>query len=67
METQAVDWGQAFRIVGGGLFVVFLIMSLLAAATTIMGKIFTRLEARKKAAAKAASLAADKAAEGEAA
>jgi Na+-transporting methylmalonyl-CoA/oxaloacetate decarboxylase gamma subunit len=33
--------------------VVFLIMSLLALATTIMGKIFTAREARKKAAAQA--------------
>ena len=48
-----VNWGEAFRIVGGGLVVVFLIMSLLAIATTIMGKIFSGLEARKKAKAKA--------------
>ncbi len=54
MEAQAVDWGQAFRIVGGGIVVVFVIMSLLAVSTMIMGKIFTGIEARKKAAAKAA-------------
>jgi len=54
----AVNWGQAFRIVGGGILVVFLIMSLLAVATTIMGKIFTAREAKKKAAAKAKEAAA---------
>jgi Na+-transporting methylmalonyl-CoA/oxaloacetate decarboxylase gamma subunit len=53
MQPAPVDWGQAFRIVGGGILVVFLIMSLLALATTIMGKIFTAREARKKAAAQA--------------
>jgi len=54
MQPPPVDWGEAFRIVGGGVLVVFLIMSLLAVATTIMGKIFTSREAKKKAAAKEA-------------
>ena len=53
MQPAPVDWGQAFSIVGGGLLVVFLIMSLLAGATSIMGKIFVAREARKKAAAQA--------------
>ncbi|MBU1276384.1 MAG: OadG family protein [Proteobacteria bacterium] len=53
MQPTPVDWGEAFRIVGGGLLVVFLIMSLLAVATTIMGKIFTARDAKKKAAAAA--------------
>ncbi|MCF8041570.1 MAG: OadG family protein [Desulfarculaceae bacterium] len=53
MQPTPVDWGEAFRIVGGGLLVVFLIMSLLAVATTIMGKIFMAREAKKKAEAKA--------------
>ena len=51
MQPPPVDWGEAFRIVGGGVLVVFLIMSLLAVATTLMGKIFMAREARKKAAA----------------
>jgi len=58
MQPAPVDWGQAFRIVGGGILVVFVIMSLLAIATTIMGKIFTAREAKKKAAAKKAKEAA---------
>lgn len=53
MQPPPVDWGEAFRIVGGGLLVVFLIMSLLAIATTVMGKIFTAREAKKKAVATA--------------
>ncbi|BEQ16443.1 OadG family transporter subunit [Desulfoferula mesophila] len=53
MQPPPVDWGQAFSIVGGGLLVVFLIMSLLALATSLMGKIFTAREAKKKAAAAA--------------
>ena len=55
MNPAPVDWAQAFRIVGGGIFVVFLIMTLLAVATSIMGKIFTGMEAKKKEAAKAAA------------
>ena len=58
MQPPATDWGEAFRIVGGGILVVFLIMSLLAIATSIMGKIFTAREAKKKAAAKAKEAAA---------
>ncbi len=50
MQPQPVDWGEAFRIVGGGLLVVFLIMSLLAVLTSWMGKFFTAREAKKKAA-----------------
>jgi len=53
MQPAPVDWGHAFGIVGGGLLVVFLIMSLLAVATSLMGKIFTSREAKRKAAAKA--------------
>ena len=53
MQPVPVDWGQAFRIVGGGVLVVFLIMSLLALSTSLMGKYFTAREAKKKAAAKA--------------
>ncbi|MBU1156223.1 MAG: OadG family protein [Proteobacteria bacterium] len=51
MQPPPIDWGEAFRIVGSGLLVVFLIMSLLAVATSLMGKIFTARDARKKAAA----------------
>ncbi len=51
---EPVNWGEAFRIVGGGLVVVFLIMSILAACTHFMGKIFINIEAKKKAAAKQA-------------
>ena len=39
---QPVDWGQAFRIVGGGVAAVFLIMSILAVTTHLMGKIFAK-------------------------
>ena len=53
MQPSPVDWGEAFRIVGGGILVVFLIMSLLAFTTSIMGKIFTAREAKKKAASAA--------------
>lgn len=53
MQAPPVDWGEAFRIVGGGILVVFLIMSLLAVATTIMGKMFASYDAKKKAAAAA--------------
>lgn len=58
MNPAPTDWGQAFSIVGGGLLVVFLIMSLLAVATSLMGKYFTAREAKKKAAAKAKEAAA---------
>jgi len=51
---EPVNWGEAFRIVGGGLVVVFFIMSLLAIVTHYMGKIFQNIEAKKKALAKAA-------------
>ena len=51
---EPVNWGEAFRIVGGGLVVVFLIMSILATCTHFMGKIFINIEAKKKAAAKQA-------------
>ncbi|RJX32254.1 MAG: hypothetical protein C4525_10935 [Desulfarculus sp.] len=51
---QPTDWGQAFSIVGGGLLAVFFIMTLLALITGLMGRIFTRIEARKQAAQKAA-------------
>lgn len=51
---EPVNWGVAFRIVGGNLVVVFAIMSLLAILTHFMGKIFQNIEAKKKALAKAA-------------
>ncbi|MEW5914524.1 MAG: OadG family transporter subunit [Thermodesulfobacteriota bacterium] len=51
---QPTDWGQALSIVGGGLLAVFFIMTLLALATSLMGRIFTRIEAKKRAARKAA-------------
>jgi len=50
---QPVDWGEAFRIVLGGLVAVFFIMSLLATVTHFMGKIFAA-RAKKDAEAKAA-------------
>ncbi len=46
---QPTDWGEAFRIVGGGLLAVFFIMSLLATITHFFGKYFVALEAKKKA------------------
>jgi Na+-transporting methylmalonyl-CoA/oxaloacetate decarboxylase gamma subunit len=52
---EPIDWGHAWSIVGGGLLVVFLIMSLLATMTHFMGKYFQGLEKRKKAKAKAAA------------
>ncbi len=56
---QPVDWGQAFRIVGGGLLAVFFIMTLLALITHFMGKYFIRQSKRKEAAAKAAEAAGE--------
>jgi Na+-transporting methylmalonyl-CoA/oxaloacetate decarboxylase gamma subunit len=47
---QPVDWGQAFSIVGGGLLAVFFIMSVLAIATHLMGKIFASAAKKKEAA-----------------
>lgn len=55
-----VDWGQAFRIVGGGLLAVFFIMSILALTTHYIGKIFMGVNRRKEEAAKAAEAAAEK-------
>jgi Na+-transporting methylmalonyl-CoA/oxaloacetate decarboxylase gamma subunit len=49
---QPTDWGEAFRIVVGGIVAVFFIMSLLALTTHFMGKIFIGLEKRKKKKAK---------------
>ncbi|MGD8563799.1 MAG: OadG family protein [Desulfarculaceae bacterium] len=49
---QPTDWGEAFRIVVGGIVAVFFIMSLLALTTHFMGKIFIGLEKRKKEKAK---------------
>ncbi len=49
---QPVDWGEAFRIVGGGLLAVFFIMSLLAVVTHLLGKVFAN-SAKKKEAAQA--------------
>lgn len=46
---EAVDWGQAFSIVLGGVIAVFFIMSMLAVITHIIGKIFQGIEKRKKA------------------
>jgi Na+-transporting methylmalonyl-CoA/oxaloacetate decarboxylase gamma subunit len=46
---EPVDWGQAFRIVGGGLVAVFFIMSILAVTTHIMGKIFSGAAKKKEA------------------
>lgn len=46
---QPVDWGQAFRIVGGGLAAVFFIMSVLAVTTHLMGKIFANSAKKKEA------------------
>lgn len=53
MES-VTDWGQAWRIVGGGLVAVFVIMTLLATATHVMGKIFQSVEKSKKEKAKQA-------------
>ncbi len=53
----ATDWGQAWTIVGGGLMAVFIIMTLLAASTHLMGKLFQGVERRKKERAKAAKAA----------
>ena len=50
---QPVDWGQAWSIVGGGLLAVFAIMTLLAGATSLLGKFFSSMDKRKAAAAKA--------------
>lgn len=50
---QPTDWGEAFRIVGGGLVAVFFIMSTLALTTYFMGKFFIQLDKNKKAKAKA--------------
>jgi Na+-transporting methylmalonyl-CoA/oxaloacetate decarboxylase gamma subunit len=49
---QPTDWGEAFRIVVGGIAAVFFIMSILALTTHFMGKIFIGLEKRKKEKAK---------------
>lgn len=57
---QPVDWGEAFRIVGGGIAAVFFIMVTLATVTHFMGKFFIAREARKKEAEKAAKAAAKK-------
>jgi Na+-transporting methylmalonyl-CoA/oxaloacetate decarboxylase gamma subunit len=46
---QAVDWGQAFSIVGGGLLAVFTIMILLAVITHLFGKLFSGRAAKAKA------------------
>lgn len=46
---EPVDWGQAFRIVGGGVVAVFLIMSILALTTHLMGKIFAKSAKKKEA------------------
>ncbi len=48
-----VDWSQAWSIVGRGIGLVFLIMCLLAAVTSLMGRIIQRFEAKKKTAAEA--------------
>ena len=57
---QPVDWGEAWRIVGGGLLAVFVIMSLLATITHFMGKAFVAHDKRKKAEAKADQVAEGK-------
>ncbi len=46
---EPVDWGQAFRIVAGGLVAVFFIMSILAVTTHFMGKIFANSAKKKEA------------------
>jgi Na+-transporting methylmalonyl-CoA/oxaloacetate decarboxylase gamma subunit len=46
---EPVDWGQAFRIVGGGIVAVFFIMSILAVTTHLMGKIFASAAKKKEA------------------
>lgn len=53
-NMEPVDWGQAWGIVGGGVLVVFLIMSLLASITSLLGRIVQGYEAKKKAQAAAA-------------
>ena len=63
---QPVDWGEAFRIVVGGLVAVFFIMTLLATATHFMGKFFIAQDKRKKEAEKAAKAAAKAEAESKA-
>jgi Na+-transporting methylmalonyl-CoA/oxaloacetate decarboxylase gamma subunit len=50
---QPVDWSEALRIVVGGVLAVFIIMSILAGVTTILGKVFAA-RAKKEAQAAAA-------------
>jgi Na+-transporting methylmalonyl-CoA/oxaloacetate decarboxylase gamma subunit len=45
----SVDWAQAWSIVARGIGLVFGIMILLAAITSLMGRIVQKAEARKKA------------------
>ena len=46
---EPVNWGEAFRIVGGGVLAVFFIMSILAVTTHFMGKIFASAAKKKEA------------------
>ena len=63
---QPVDWGEAFRIVVGGVVAVFFIMSVLATVTHFMGQFFINQAKRKAEAEKAAKAAAEAAAEAKA-
>ncbi|MCA1905817.1 MAG: hypothetical protein LDL11_04405 [Desulfarculus sp.] len=46
---EPTNWGQAWSIVGGGLLTTFVIMTLLAVITNMLGKLFVSIENRKEA------------------
>ncbi len=48
-----INWVEAWSIVARGVGLVFLIMTLLAVITALMGRLVQSAEAKKKAAAKA--------------
>ena len=52
------DWGEALRITGVGLGVVFAVMMLVAVVTWLSGRAFVHFEGKQKAREQAAQAAA---------
>jgi len=52
------DWGEALRVMGVGLGVVFAVMVLIAAVTWLSGRVFVHFEEKQKAREKAEKQAA---------